>query len=94
MDDRRKHARFNSSVIMQYKNGVFTFSFDTVTKDISLGGVCFFSQKKLRLGQKIEFKLYYDPKIPAKKLKGKVVWCTVFNDKPLKGYLNGLIFIR
>ncbi len=94
MDNRRKYARFNSSVIMQYKDGVFAFSFDTVTKDVSLGGVCFFSEKRLKAGQKIDIKLYYDSNIPAKKIKSKIVWSAVFNDKLFKGYLNGLTFIR
>lgn len=53
MDNRRKHARFNSSVIMQYKDGIFALSFDTVTKDVSLGGVCFFLKKGSRQGRKL-----------------------------------------
>ena len=94
MEDRRKHARFKSATIMQYKEGVFTGQRDTVTKDVSLGGVCFFSEKKLKPGQMIKLRLYYDTKKSVKSLKGKIIWSTPYNDAVSKGYLNGLTFIR
>ena len=94
MDDRRKHVRFKSSTIMQYKDGIFSAHADVLTKDVSLGGVCFFSDKKVKLGQIIKVKLYYDSKVPAKVIKGKVVWSTPYSDSISKGYLNGLTFIR
>ncbi len=94
MQERRKHARFKSSTIMQYKDNLFTVQKDTVTKDVGLGGVCFFSERKIPLGKLINLKLYYDDKGPARALKGKVVWSTEYQDKVSKGYLNGLTFIR
>lgn len=93
-DDRRKHVRFKSATIMQYKDGIFTAQKDTVTKDVSLGGVCFFSEKKLKPGQIIKVRLFYDTKKPVRELKGKVAWCTEYNDAVTKGYLNGLTFMR
>jgi len=94
MDDRRRHARIRSNTIMQYKDGFFSAVVDTATKDVSLGGICFFTEKKLRKGQVIKIKLYYDEKVPAKTVKGKVAWSSKSNDGPLKGYLNGLSFIQ
>ena len=94
MDDRRKHVRFKSATIMQYKEGIFAAGADTVTKDVSLGGVCFFSEKKFKGGQLIKLKLYYDNKTPARFLKGRITWSTPCEDNISKGYLNGINFLR
>lgn len=94
MQERRKHARFNTSTIMQYKEGMFAAKMDTLTRNVSLNGACFFSDKKLKLGQIINIRLFYDTKKPAGPLKGKVVWSRVCNEGPAKGYLNGLVFTR
>jgi hypothetical protein len=94
MDERRKHVRFTSATIMQYKDGIFSSGADTVTKDVSLGGVCFFSEKHLKVGQMIKLKLYYDNKTPARSLKGKITWSTPCQDNVAKGYLNGMTFVR
>ncbi len=94
MDDRRRHARFRSATIMQYKDRIFAPSIDTMTKDISLGGLCFFSDKKLKIGRVIKIKLFYGTRAPAKVMKGKVVWSTPYEDKLARGYLNGLTFIQ
>jgi len=94
MDDRRKHVRFKSATIMQYKDGIFSAQTDALTKDVSLGGVCFFSDKKVNIGQVIKVKLFYDAKSPARPIKGKVAWSTPYSDNVSKGYLNGLTFIR
>lgn len=93
-DERRKHARFKSATIMQFKDGFFTANKDTVTKDVSLGGVCFFSEKKIPSGKIVNVKLFHDSKKPARVLKGKVVWSTVYKDSVSDGYLNGLVFLR
>lgn len=94
MDERRKHVRFRSATIMQYKDGIFATGADTVTKDVSLGGVCFFSEKQLKVGQLIKLKLFYDNKKPARALRGKITWSTPCQDNISKGYLNGMIFLR
>ena len=94
MDDRRKHTRFKSTTIMQYKKGLFSAHADTVTKDVGLGGLCFFSEKKFKTGDVLSLKIYYDAKKPVRKLKGKVVWVTPFKDSVFEGFLNGLIFLR
>lgn len=94
MDDRRKHVRFNSMTIVQYKENFLTAKTDTVTKDVSLGGLCFFSEKKLKMGQMIKLRLFYDPKAPARIMKGRVIWSREYKDKGIPGYLNGLSFIR
>lgn len=93
-DERRKHARFKSATIMQFKDGFFSAHMDTVTKDVSLGGVCFFSEKKFALGKVVKLKLFHDAKKPARILKGRVVWSTVCKDSVSEGYLNGLVFLR
>jgi hypothetical protein len=93
MDDRRSHPRFGSSTIMQFKDGFFSASIDTVTKDVSVGGVCFFSDKKVAVGRVVTVKLYYDSRKGAKKVTGRVVWSKPYEDKASKGYLNGLMFI-
>lgn len=94
MEDRRKHVRFKSETIMQYKSGFFTLSDESVTKDLSLGGVCFFSEKKMKSGQTVSMKLYYDSKSSARVMKGKIAWSRKCNDGFSQGYLNGVTFIR
>lgn len=94
MDERRKHTRFNSATIMQYKDGIFSAQTDALTKDVSLGGVCFFSDKKVKVGQVIKVRLYYDAKAPVRLIKCRVAWSTPYSDNISKGYLNGLTFIR
>jgi hypothetical protein len=93
-DERRKHARFKSATIMQFKDNFFTAHKDTVTKDVGLGGVCFFSEQKFVIGKVVRLKLFHDAKRPARVLKGKVVWSTVYKDSVSEGYLNGLVFLR
>ena len=94
MDERRKHVRFNSATIVQFKDNIFAAQTDTVTKDISLGGVCFFSEKMLKIGSTVKLKLFYDGKSPARSLKGKVAWIQECNDKISKGYIVGMTFMR
>ena len=93
-EDRRRHARIKSTTIMQYKNGRFSSTVDTATKDVSLGGVCFFSDKKFKKGQIVTLKLYYDTNIHPKNVKGKIVWSTECHEGSIAGYLNGLTFIK
>lgn len=94
MQERRRRARFKTSTIMQYKTGVFSPKIDTLTRNVSLSGACFFSDKKLKVGQIINLKIFYDSKKPAGPLKGKVVWSCACQEGALQGYLNGLIFLK
>jgi c-di-GMP-binding flagellar brake protein YcgR len=94
MDERRKHARYTTTTIVQYRDSIFAGQMDTVTKDVSLGGVAFFTEKKLPVGKVIKLKLFYDGKSPAKVIKARVVWCREFNDKISKGYMSGVTFLR
>lgn len=93
-DERRRHARIKSTTIIQFKDRLFSGEVDTLTKDVSLGGVCFFSSKKLKVGADINVKLFYETKGPARAIKGRVVWSTPYQDGTEKGFLNGLMFIR
>ncbi|MFH0877985.1 MAG: PilZ domain-containing protein [Candidatus Omnitrophota bacterium] len=93
-EERRKHVRFKSATIVQYKKGLLSVLNDTVTKDVSLGGLCFFSEKKIKIGKVVRLRIFYDGKSPAKVLKGRVVWSTECSDVISKGYLNGLTFLR
>lgn len=92
--ERRRNERFNSSTILQYKFGFFSNFGDALTKDVSLGGVCFFSEKKMKTGKIVKLRLYFDNKHPAKVLKGKIVWSRYISDKVSSGYLNGLELVR
>ncbi|MFH1691043.1 MAG: PilZ domain-containing protein [Candidatus Omnitrophota bacterium] len=94
MQERRRHARFRTSTIMQYKAGLFTVKMDTLTRNVSLNGACFFSDKKLKLGQIINIKLFYDTKKPAGPLKGKIVWSQECREGSTKGYINGVVFLK
>lgn len=94
MQERRRHARFKTSTIMQYKTGMFIAKRDTLTKNASLNGACFFSDKKLKLGQIISIKLFYDTKKPAGPLKGRVVWSQECQESLAGGYINGVIFLK
>ena len=92
--ERRKHVRFNTSTIVQFKDGIFSANTDTLTKDVSLGGVCFFSEKKLTPGKILKLRLFHDGKKPAKCINGKITWMQECNDKISKGYLIGVTFKR
>ena len=92
--ERRRHVRFKASTIVQFKEGIFSANTDTVSKDVSLGGVCFFSEKKLKSGKALKLRLFYDGKKPAKCINGKVAWVQECNDKISKGYLIGITFKR
>jgi hypothetical protein len=94
MQERRRHIRLKSSTIMQYKDGIFSTHVDTLARNLSLSGVCFFSDKKLKMGQVVKIRLFYDVKSPSKTLKGKIIWSTECNDGTVKGYLNGLELMR
>ena len=91
---RRRHVRFNASTIVQFKDGIFSANIDTISKDVSLGGVCFFSEKKLQPGKILKLRLFYDGKKPAKCINGKVAWVQECNDKISKGYIIGVTFKR
>lgn len=93
-EERRRNERFNSNTILQYKLGLFSLFGESLTKDVSLGGICFFSEKKLKLGRIVRLRLYYDDKHPARVLKGRIVWSKFIKDKLSSGYLNGLELIR
>ncbi len=94
MQERRNRARFKASTIMQYKTGIFFPKVDTLTRNVSLNGVCFFSDKKLKIGQVVNLKIFYDTKKPAGPLKGKVVWSCDCHEGAARGYLNGLVFLK
>lgn len=94
MEERRKFERFRTVVIMQYKDRVLTARTDALTRDVSLGGVSFYSDKKFKEGQPITLRLFYDARGPAKVFKGRIVWSREASDVVPKGYLNGLAFIR
>lgn len=94
MDERRRHVRFKSTTIVQYNEGFFKAKGESITKDLSLAGLCFFSEKKLKVGQVVRMKIYYDDKSPAKILKAKVMWSKPSKGDVCRGYLNGLSFVR
>ena len=93
-DDRRIHPRFKSTTILQYKESFWMPTTETMTKDLSLSGVCFFSQRKLSPGQAVRVKMFYDPKSPEKVMKGRIVWSKPYEDSAGKGYINGLVFVK
>jgi c-di-GMP-binding flagellar brake protein YcgR len=94
MDERRRNVRINTATIVQYKDGFFTGNVDTVSRDVSLGGICFFTEKKLSKGRIIKLRLFLDGKKPAKVLKGKVAWSREFSDHISKGYISGITYVR
>lgn len=91
-EEKRKHERFKSVEILEYDNGFWVPVTDTVTKDISGGGICFYSDKKLKTGLVLRVKLYHDTKMPPEIFIGKVVWSKPSEDEENDGYLNGLKF--
>jgi hypothetical protein len=93
MQERRKHVRITSTTILQYKKGFLSPTDETVTKDISLQGLCFFSQKSFKFGSVIKLKIYFDTKDSTKIVRGKVVWSTPYKDSVFQGFLNGLVFL-
>lgn len=92
--EQRKHERKKITTIVQYKKGLFSGRKHTVTKDMSVGGLCFFSEEKIRLGKVIKMRIFQDKKTPDQIVKGRVVWSREYNDSLTKGYLNGLSFLH
>lgn len=93
MQERRRHVRIASTTILQYKKGFLSPVNETVTKDMSSEGLCFFSQKSLKFGSVIRLKIYFDAKEKTKVVRGKVLWSTPYKDSIFQGFLNGLVFL-
>ena len=92
--ERRRHERKSYTTIAQYRKGLFSGRDQTVTKDISAGGLCFFSEKAVKPGTVIKMRLFSDKKSPDRVLKGRIMWSKEYDDSVCKGYLYGLSFFR
>jgi hypothetical protein len=92
--EHRRHERIKETKAIQYRKGLFSGSEQTVTMDMSLGGLCFFSKEKIKIGNLIKVRVFDDRKSPEKFIKGRVVWTKEYSDAASKGYLNGLSFLR
>ena len=93
-DDRRNYPRFKNTTFVQVKAGLWSPTVDSMLKDVSVGGISFFCEKKLRVGQQVTLKIYYDVKTPSRLRKGRVVWSSPAQEKGMSGYWYGATFKR
>ncbi|MFC1754876.1 PilZ domain-containing protein [Thermoproteota archaeon] len=93
MAEKRRHERFEMAGFVTYRPGVLSGRVDAVTKNVSLRGACFFSEKKLQKGKIVWLKLYYGSKSGARKIKAKIAYSTPVEDKLGRGYFNGVEFL-
>ncbi len=82
--DRRRHERFEIQIEGTF--GASTILFTDLVKNISLGGMCINSPKKIEPGTHINIII---PSRPPFKIKGKVVW----NKREGLNYNLGIEFI-
>jgi hypothetical protein len=92
--ERRKYERKKVMKIVHFRKGLFSGVDQTVTKDMSIGGLCFFSGKKIKLGNVIRVRIFNNKKSPDKVIKGRVVWCRQYDDSLSQGYLYGLSYLH
>jgi hypothetical protein len=90
----RKDSRFKTKTMVNYRFGFFSPVTETVSRDVSVSGICFYSDKKLKVGQKIKGEIFYDPKMPAKKFLGQIAWSKPEENDEDQGYLNGVRFLN
>ncbi|MFH1202474.1 MAG: PilZ domain-containing protein [Candidatus Omnitrophota bacterium] len=93
MEERRICKREKIANPLQYRDKSFSARMESFTRDLSLTGMCFFSEKELRPGRVIRINLYNEPRLSLRKIKAKVVWSQAFSDHLGKGYFNGAKFV-
>lgn len=93
MQERRLCSREKIIIPLQYKNRYFRAKTDAFSKDFSLTGICFFSEKKLKPGKIIRLNLYNEPRIQLETVKAEIIWSQEFQDNLGKGYFNGAKFV-
>jgi c-di-GMP-binding flagellar brake protein YcgR len=72
--ERRRYVRVDINSAISVKRAGKVTTLEAVGKDISLVGIRFSSQEKLRLGEVVEVELKSSPRSPSFVLRGQVVW--------------------
>ncbi len=89
MLNKRRFVRFDSDEILEVKplNDKIK-SCKAITKDLSLLGICFFSDFKWEIGQVLEIHYFLSGSLKPVKIKAKVVWSELISDS--QGFLVGV----
>jgi len=93
MEERRLCKREKLNIPLQYKDKYLSAKRDSFSKDFSLTGICFFSEKKLKSGKIIRLNLYNEPRIQLKTVKAQIIWVQEFQDNLGKGFFCGAKFV-
>lgn len=94
MVEKRRSQRFSMSSFVSYKPGLFSGRLDAMTKNISLRGTCFFSEKKLAPNKIIMLRLHYGNQVGSRKIRARVVYSQPVEDTFGKGYFVGVEFLN
>jgi len=81
IQERRKFVRLNASVEVYYTlvGEESEKQEQTVTKDISAGGICLIVYEPIKIGNILSLRIYLPDNEPFILTKGKVVWTKSFN---------------
>jgi len=94
MQERRRFKRFEEINFLRFKPQIFSVHVDSITKNISLNGACFFSDNQLKKNKIINLEFFYNSNIPLRKIKARVIYSLSISDKFGKSYLNGVEFLE
>ena len=87
--NRRKFVRFEVEDILEVKPlGEIAKKLRSVSRDLSLIGICFFSDFKWEPGQVLMVEYFLPESLEPVKIKANVVWSEFINDA--KGFLVGV----
>ena len=89
MENRRRFVRFEVEDILEVKPlGEVAKKFRSLSRDISLIGICFFSDFRWDKGQVLLIEYFIPQALEQVKIKTSVVWSEFINDA--KGFLVGV----
>jgi hypothetical protein len=93
MLNQRRFVRFDSDEILEVRPLSEKVSkYKTVAKDLSLLGICFFSDFKWDSGQGLEIDYFLSGSVNPVKIKARVVWSELISDS--QGFLVGVEIIN
>lgn len=89
MGNKRRFVRFETEEILEIKPlSEVAKKHKAVSKDLSLIGICFFSEYKWETGQVLEIDYFLPNELEPVKIKAGVVWSELISDK--QGFLVGV----
>lgn len=78
MEERRKFVRLDTRLDLKYTVLPAGTASASVTKDISAGGICLFTDQVLETGQQLQVSLTLPGREQPVNFTGEVVWCEAY----------------